>query len=150
MRDLNRLTAIFQILATGIIMIIILDVGRPILLPLFIAVLLSMVLDPVVTLLMRIKIPHSLAVILTILLTFTLFYLIGLLMYSSAKSFANNFPDYESKLKEILGVIYNTLEKLLGQPFNLNISDVDWFKTIQDFSITQRVLSSIGNMPSLC
>ena len=57
-------------------------VGRAIILPFMIGLFLTFIFDPVVRIQMRVKIPHGLAVTFTLIISFVLLYLFGLLVYS--------------------------------------------------------------------
>lgn len=145
MIDSKKFTSIYHGLVIALIVIFVLNIAQVIIIPFLIAVFLSFILDKIVQLLIRIKIPKVLAVTITIILTFVLFYLIGLVIYSSAKSFSTTFPFYEMKIKNYLDTIQLSIESILGQNLNLTLEQVDWFSAIKDFSITSRVLSSIGS-----
>lgn len=145
MTDIKKLTTIFEGLIITIVFIFILQIGKSIFLPLVIALFLSFILDPVVQFMTAKKIPRTLAVLSTILFTFFLFYLVGLMMYASITSFSDQFPIYEEKLKSMFGSFSTAFEKFVGKPFDDQLlSNVNWFDTIKEFSITQRVLSSVG------
>ena len=82
---------------------------------------------------------------LTILITFLFLYLIGMVIYASAKSFSSNFPFYEARIIGIIDSLTGNLENLLGNSIDMNLDNIDWFNTIQNFSITKSMLSGIGS-----
>ena len=58
----------------------VLIIGRDIILPFTIAIFLTFVLDPAVTMLQKIKIPRGFGVLLTMIISFVFLYLLGLLV----------------------------------------------------------------------
>jgi len=145
MAEKNKLTSVFQGLIITLVIVFVLNVVKPIILPFIFAVFLSFILDPLVEMMVKIKIPRTFSVIFTIVIAFVFFYLIGLMIYASAKSFSTNFPFYEKRLIEYFNSFSNIFEDLIGTPLNLSLHNVEWFKTFQDFSITQSMLSGIGS-----
>lgn len=145
MAQKNKLTSVFQGLIITIIVVFILDVAQSVLLPFIFAVFLSFILEPLVDLLIKIKIPRTFSVLITIIISFIFFYLIGLLIYTSAKSFSTNFPFYEARLKLFIASFSSDFEEIFGSPFNLDLKNVEWYDTFKDFSITQSLLSGIGS-----
>ena len=145
MANPGRLNSIFQGLIITLIVVFVLDIAQSVILPFIFAVFLSFILEPIVNLLIRLKFPRTLSVIITIFFTFLVLYLIGMVIYASAKSFSSNFPFYETRLKEMLNSISINLEQILGSSVNLNVDNVDWFKTFKEIPITQSLLSGIGS-----
>lgn len=124
----------------------VLIIGIDIILPFTIAVFLTFVLDPLVTLLQKIKLPRSLAVLLTMVISFVFLYLLGLLVYSNIQTFVSQWPAYEERLVALLQGIVRSFEKLIDQEITVDLwKNIDWFNTIQDFSIAQNVVSGVGN-----
>ena len=145
MTNPGRLNSIFQGLIITLIVVFVLDIAQSVILPFLFAVFLSFILEPLVNLLIKLKFPKTLSVIVTILVTFLVLYLIGMVIYASAKSFSANFPFYETRLKEMVNSTSINLEAFLGSSVNMNLENVDWFKTFKDFSITKSLLSGIGS-----
>jgi AI-2 transport protein TqsA len=144
MANPSKLTSIFQGLIITLIIVFVLDTAESVILPFIFAVFLSFILEPIVNLLIKLKLPRTLSVIITIFFTFLVLYLIGMVIYASAKSFSSN-DFYETRLKEILKSISFNLEQILGSSVNLNMENVDWFKTFKDIPITQSLLSGVGS-----
>jgi len=145
----NRISLRLINISLGIIVIFIavwiLIIGETIILPFLIALFLSFIMSPVVNLLNRWYIPHGLAVFLTIILAFTIMYLLGLLVYSNVQSFVKQFPVYEIRLKEWIGHLGVQFETFFGQPLDFKVwENLDLLNTSQSYSIAKSVLSSVG------
>lgn len=123
----------------------VLIIGKSLILPLLLAVFLSFILDPIVCLLQRLKIPLSLSVLLTLVFVFLLLYLFGLLVYANVQLFVGQFPVYQERLLNSVGMYLQKLELMIGEPLNiLSWKRTDWIATLQRYSVPQGVLSSLG------
>lgn len=142
--DLNLLN-----ITLGIILFIlavwILIIGKTIIVPFMVAVFLTFILEPIVALLTRLKIPHALAVLMTLLIVFVLLYLLGMLVYANVQLFVKQFPAYQGRMISWLKDVNHQIEILFGQPLNLRLwKQINWLDTLQRFSIAQGVLNSLG------
>lgn len=75
-------------------------IGREILVPIALAVLLSFVLAPLVELLQRIRVPRSISVIFIVSLAFAGILGLGALMATQATQLASDLPSYQATLRE--------------------------------------------------
>ena len=120
-------------------------VGRAIILPFMIGLFLTFIFDPVVRIQMRVKIPHGLAVTFTLIISFVLLYLFGLLVYSNAQTFVAQFPTYEERLVGLIKGVIGWLEEISGQNITVDVwQKINWFDTIQSFSIASNVVAGLG------
>lgn len=141
----NRLINISLGIIVIFLVVWVLIIGRTIILPFMIALFLTFILDPVVSLLTRWKIPVSLAVFLTILFAFIILYLLGMLVYANVQNFVEKFPEYEVQLRESLGNFSVNFEQWFGKPLTLQgWEEINWLDTLQSLSIPKRVLTSVG------
>lgn len=123
----------------------VLIIGKTIILPLLLAVFLSFILDPIVCLLQRIKIPLSLSVVLTLVFVVLLVYLFGLLVYSNVELFVAKFPTYQEQLLQSLGSYLQKFEEMFGEPLSIvSWQRTDWMSHLKSFSVAQSVLASLG------
>lgn len=108
---------------------VILKLARPVLFPFFLALFISYVIGPALEFLTRRKVPRPVALIVIILVTFSLMYLLGAVFYSSGKAFAAELPGYteqfQSLIKQLeashfLGAKWN-VATLLG---NINVEKI--------------------------
>ena len=74
--------------------------GREVLVPIALAVLMSLVLAPIVDLLLRWHCPRALAVMIVVLIAFAGVFSMGGLMISQINQLAGNLPHYQATLKE--------------------------------------------------
>jgi predicted PurR-regulated permease PerM len=88
--------------AGGALIVGVLYVGRDVLIPLAIAILLSFLLSPIVTAMGRVRIPRVAAVVLTVLVAFALIGGFGLLVGTQATQLASELPTYQNNIAEKL------------------------------------------------
>ena len=72
------------------------------LLVLFIAILISFILDPIAGLIQRVHMPRTAAVLLAMILCLTILYLGIYLSYGQATEMVRNLPDYSYKLRRFV------------------------------------------------
>jgi AI-2 transport protein TqsA len=80
---------------------IILKLARPVLFPFILAVFLSYIIDPALSLLTRCRCPHWGAVAIVLVLMFVVLSLVGILVYTSGKAFVRELPKYQERLAEL-------------------------------------------------
>ncbi|MBK3422451.1 AI-2E family transporter, partial [Methylobacterium ajmalii] len=128
-RRLRDAMPVFTALATCLLVLAIgaiLSLGRDVLMPITLAVLLSFVLAPAVRGLQRRRLPRSLAVLVVVLATFGGIGGLGLLIANEASQLASDLPRYTVTMREKIGALRAnagggaTLERL--------------FKAVQDLS----------------
>jgi AI-2 transport protein TqsA len=95
----------------------VLKMAKPVLFPFFLAIFISYIVNPALEFLTRRKVPKSLAVLVLILVTFSLMYLLGAVFYSSGKAFAAEFPKYGEQIQALLGKL--EASRFLGAHWNL-------------------------------
>ena len=136
----SRIIAFFLGIISLFIIGVFLKYSKPVLIPFFLAIFLSFLLNPVVEFLTRKKIPKSIAIIFILIFTFILLYLLGLLLYSSGKAFASDLPHYGKK--------FDTLITNLSQKWELTsgrLESINWTKQLNFSSIASFLLSSLGS-----
>ena len=116
---------------------VVLKLARPVLIPFILAVFLSYIIDPALTLLTRCRCPRPEAVLLVLALMFVVLYFAGALVYSSGKSLAVELPKYQQRL----GDLTRLLENGVG-PFKINLSSA--LEKIDVGKIGAVILSAIG------
>ena len=134
-RQVNTtLLAIIAAVAVGAV----LRLTGTIVLPFVIAILLSFVLSPVVTLFERVRIPRIIAIVLVVLLFLAFGFLIALIVYSSVQSLVREFPSYQARLLALLRDLFDRFDL----PASL-LSELDLTQTIGSF-----IVSISGNFMS--
>ncbi len=87
-------------------------------LPFMIAVLLTFVLEPVVILLEKIKIPRAIGAVIVVLVIGVGVYVVGVILFSSARTILTLYPKYEERFT----ALYIVVAKAFSLPYNEHIS----------------------------
>jgi predicted PurR-regulated permease PerM len=90
----------FTALLFAVVIVACLYIGREVLVPVALAILMSFVLAPLVDVLQRWYVPRSLSVIVVVLLAFAGVFSLGVLMVSQVNQLASDLPRYQSTLRE--------------------------------------------------
>jgi AI-2 transport protein TqsA len=130
-------------LGAGIVVLFLVGVflrlARPILIPFALALLFAFAVSPALDLLVRRKVPKSVALILILLLTFAVLYLIGTVFYAGGKSLAVELPSYAEMVRSLL----EKVDRLVPDP-RFKVGLTEW---IQNFNIGQAgtfLVSALG------
>jgi len=118
---------------------VLLWLAKPVLFPFFIAIFLSFILYPILDFATRLKIPKPVSIMLILIITFFVLYLLGVLFYSSGKTFASEFPNYGQKISSIL--------ESLQEKFKLTSFEWDpleWVNQLDISKIGSFLLASFG------
>lgn len=91
-----------------------LKLTTPVVLPFVIAVLLTFVLEPLIILLEKIKIPRAFGAIVIVLFLGVVVYFVGFVLYSSLRTIVSLYPKYEQRFSEI----YYRIAHLLQIPYD--------------------------------
>lgn len=118
---------------------LVLKLAKPVLFPFFLAIFLSFILSPALDLLSRLRVPRAISVVFLIIVAFSIIYLLGMLFYSSGKSFASEFPKYGQKISSILASLQEKF-KLTG----LERNPLEWLDQLDINKLGGFLLSSIG------
>ena len=115
----NRTSSILLAILTFIAVVAVIKLLKSVLMPFMIAILLSFILSPVITLLHRIKVPRGLAIFMVIIIFFGALYLVGLFVYASVNSFIDEYPKYQQRFIEILELLSSSLSERVDTPIDL-------------------------------
>ncbi|MCW6510826.1 AI-2E family transporter [Lichenifustis flavocetrariae] len=110
--------AVLPSMVGGAILVAGLYCGRELVVPLVLAALLAFVLAPACRLLERARLPHAVAVVLVVLLTFAFIGGLGMIVGHQAADLAGDLPSYQSTIMgkwHALGQKYGFLAKLTEQ-----------------------------------
>lgn len=139
----NRITTASLIIVVVFITGVVLKLARPVLFPFFLAIFLAFTLSPILDFLTRFKIPRSLGIVIILLSTFVLLYFLGVLLYSSGKTFAAEWTKYGQKINDILASVF---EKLPIPP-----QEIESFNIMDQLDLNSAgnlLLSTLGNFVS--
>jgi len=115
--------------------------------PLLIAVFLSLLFEPMVRSLMRLRIPKFFAFLISLLLVFAILWSLGLLVYASVASFVEGFPKYQSKFHDLYMSTIESL-KIPHEQVKVYIQQVKWADVWENLSLTSFVTSTVGSFIS--
>lgn len=143
-RLIIALLGILTVIAVGFVVYQI----RSIILPFALAIFISYVLNPVIQFFEERRIPTFLAILLSIILTFLVLNLLGIMIYTSIKSFASEFPKYEARFSIVLDNILRFLniprEIFEGQSDNPD--RLKWLNSIRELSLHRLILNTLGSV----
>jgi predicted PurR-regulated permease PerM len=94
-------------LVVGVVTIFALYFGKDVLLPVILAVLLSFVLSPLVTLLRRIRLPRAVAVVFSVAPAIAIIVGVGSLLATQFVEIAGDLPRYQTTIEEKVGGLRN-------------------------------------------
>jgi AI-2 transport protein TqsA len=115
--------------------------------PLLIAIFLSLIFEPMVKFLTRLKIPKFFAFFLTLIVVFAVFCSLGLLIFAGVDSFSRGFPKYQAKFYDLY---LSTIERLQipHEQMQTYLQQVKWADVWKNLSLTSFVTSLVGSFIS--
>ena len=118
----------------------------PIVIPLVIAASLAFILNPAVVFLKRIKLPHAVAVMVVLLVTFVVLGVVGYLLLVQVNSLARDLPTYWNTILRSSADFLDKYQESLPQVGNVDLTNLQ----LQDFSgITKYLFRGISSTISL-
>jgi len=102
----------------------------PIVIPIVIAVSLAYILSPAVSVLKKVKIPHSLAVILVLIISFFIIGVIGYFLFVQTNSLIQDFPLYWNTIVEFSGKLLSKYKEFFPRGKDLDLKAFE----LKDFS----------------
>ncbi len=119
--------------------------ASPIVIPIIVATSLAYILSPAVSVLKKIKIPHTLAVILVLMISFFLIGVVGYFLIAQAQSLIQDLPLYWNTLVEFSGKLLNKYKEFFPQRGDLDLRSFQ----LKDFSsITKYLFRGISSTVS--
>ncbi len=117
----------------------------PIVIPIIIAISLAYLLSPAVALLRKLKIPHSLAVVLVLLISFVIILVIGYFLFLQTSSLLQDLPSYWNGLVEYSIKLLDVYKRIFPKAGDLDLSSFQ----LKDFSgITKYLVRGISSTVS--
>jgi AI-2 transport protein TqsA len=126
----HRFMAVTLGLLAAIAVAAVFYIARSVVLPIVISIIMVFVLEPLVRLLTKIRVPRPAAVVLVILIIFGIIFLIGLFFINSVQSFMREYSNYISKFQQIFTEINTKYLSRLSIP-NDFIRNIDWADTLK-------------------
>ncbi len=121
---------------------------RSIVLPFALAVFISYILNPLIDFFEDRHVPKFLSIILALFITFLLFNLVGLLIYTSIKSFTVEFPRYEARFNMFLNhfmQFFNIPPEIFKSEMNVQ-GKLNWLESLQGLSLQKVILNTMGSI----
>lgn len=119
--------------------------ASPIIIPIIIAISLAYLLSPAVSLLKKLKIPHPLAVILVLLISFVIIAVIGYFLFLQASSLLQVLPSYWNTAMEYSIKFLDVYKTFIPQGKDLDLANLQ----LKDFSgITKYLFRGISSSVS--
>jgi predicted PurR-regulated permease PerM len=134
-----------RFLKAGVAVIVVFLVGvflklaKPVLVPFCLALFLSFAVTPVLDFLVCKKVPKSAALVSILLLTIIVLFLMGVLFYSSGKTFASELPSYNEMMKSFL----DSVDQNFQNP-RLKAEVMGWINSLNAEKVGGFILSALG------
>jgi len=138
---------IFIAFISAVLFVFILKELRQIFIPFFIATFLYLMLNKSVRLMLKWRIPKTIVLIGLLIVIFIILFLFGLLIFSGASSFIDNFPAYSERINQIGKSVLASL-KLPLLDVKKYIANIDWEKIFNPAQITALVSGTMGDFTS--
>ncbi len=142
-KSLKFIALLLGLIVTAILVVALRQL-QSIIRPFLVAVLLSFLLGPFVELLTRKKVPMWLAMVIMVIILFTVLYLIGLLIYSSSNNFIEEFPKYEERVTMMMEDFLNYLNIPTPQAQEY-INQLDWKSALMGAKLTTVLSTTLGS-----
>jgi AI-2 transport protein TqsA len=136
----NILLTIITILLVGVL----LRLARTVIIPVLIAMFLAYVMDPLVAVLRRMRVPLILGILIAAVLFMGAFLSFTYIVYQSALDFARAIPRYQTGFVNMIRALFNRVQLATGALFGVNIPD-----ELRKIPIGSVVLSTLGSLASL-
>ena len=137
--DKNRWIRIGAAVVVLFLVGVFLKLARPILVPFAMALLFAFAVSPGLDLLIRLKVPKSLALTVILLLSFAGLYLIGTVFYAGGKSFASDLPSYTEMVRSTL----ERLDEVVPDP-RFKAGLMEWIQGINVGQAGTFLVSALG------
>ena len=123
---------------------VILSELRAVLVPFSVALLLSFLFQPIVIFLKARRIPTAVTLCVVLLSLATALFLVGLLVYSSARSFTSAFDRYEARIDTIVHEAEANLIRL-AEPLGVDVQQLDLGQVFEASQVPSMVSSGLGS-----
>jgi AI-2 transport protein TqsA len=143
-RLIIALLSVITIIAIGFV----LYQASSIILPFALAVFISYMLNPLITFFERRRVPTVLSILIALVITFLVLNLFGMLIYTSIKAFASEFPRYSSRITILLQNLLDYLN-IPREALTNQVSEGERFHLldqIRQLSLHKLILNTLGSM----
>lgn len=143
MKNSNVILVLLGIIAVFVLGVVLQEL-RSVLLPFFVAVMFAFLFQPVVSFLKSKRIPTAVSLLVVLLSLALVLFLVGLLVYSSARSFTKAFDRYENRIESIGEDAEDSLRRL-AEPLGVDVDELDVGDLFQASAITSMVSTGVGS-----
>jgi len=143
----EKVTAVCLGILTVIVVGAVLKFAQAAMIPLAIAIILFFVFTPLLAFMEKLRIPRIVSITVVIVIFFGFFYLFGLFIYASIKSFVVQLPKYQARFTSLLMEI----SRELFERFDLSpriLAEINWGRTLQSslLSLSGSLMGLVGNL----
>lgn len=144
MTDSKFIPVLLSIITVFVVGAILLEL-RTVLLPFSVALLLSFIFQPIVIYLKKKKIPTIVTLVIVLLSLATVLFLAGLVVYSSALSFTEEFGRYGDRINAIVSGVESTLEDIAGSLGMEDAGELNLGQFFEASAVTSVVSVGVGS-----
>jgi predicted PurR-regulated permease PerM len=130
----SKITAVSLLVLTVITSGFVLKITQSVMLPLFVAIMLTYIVSPAINILVKHHVPRFLAIFIVLLILTGFMYLIWQFLYSSGNAFVKEYALYQKKFKEIIADISAGNFFNFHIPSNL-IDEINWSSIVSKYFI---------------
>lgn len=126
--------------------------ARGIVLPFALAVFFGYILNPVISFFEHRKLPSAIAILISVIITFLILLMVGLLINQSIQSFAEEFPFYEDRFSKLMANVFTNLAKIFKIPpelYNEQLGGSERFQILADLnqlSVTDIITTTLSSI----
>ncbi len=147
MKNSKVVVVLLATLAVSVMGVVLLEL-RTVLIPFSVALLVSFMFQPIVLYLKSKRIPTSVTLIIVLLSLTIMLSLVGLLVYSSARSFSDAFDRYGTRIDTIVEDTENRLVRI-GEPLGITDEVLDLGSLVQADYVKTILSSGVGSFVNL-
>ncbi len=144
MTDKKFIPVLLSIITVFVVGVILLEL-RTVLLPFSVALLLSFIFQPIVIYLKKKKIPTIVTLVVVLLSLTTVLFLAGLVVYSSALSFTEEFGRYGERINTIVSGVESTLDDVAESLGMEDAGELDLGQFLEASAVTSVVSVGVGS-----
>jgi AI-2 transport protein TqsA len=140
MKTINILLTVIVIFIAGFL----LKLAQTLIISVLIAVLLAYIMDPLLAVFRRLRLPLTLSILITALVFLSAFTGFGIIFYQSMLDFARELPEYQNRLMSMLNDLLSHLPMVTGEQIKTNL-----LTELRSIRLAALVLSAAGSIANI-
>lgn len=140
MKTINILLTVIVIFIAGFL----LKLAQTLIISVLIAVLLAYIMDPLLAVFRRLRLPLTLSILITALVFLSAFTGFGIIFYQSMLDFARELPEYQNRLMSMLNDLLSHLPMVTGEQIKTNL-----LTELRNIRLATLVLSAAGSIANI-